>query len=365
MGIKASSQVTVVDVTDAYSVTLTSEAYTFIGNTVGAPSGLSCTTQAVAYRGAQSCSTVTIGTITCPTGISATISNNNTSAPVITFDTTATITSACEATIPVTIDGITIIKKFSFAVAKTGTTGATGATGTSIESTTRYYQIASSYNAPAVPTTFPPDSVWSTVEPSYSFGAINSLYFVDATKFTDGTYKYSEVSKSSTYEAAKEAYNKATSVYKRVLDAEAEILKNKEGIALRATKTEVSERVTTDVFNSFKEQTEAELSLMSDKVSISVYEEQMGVIKDDTSDLRALYNELRMNYDFTADGQYIGKKDSDTVLRLVNDMLQILVAGIAVTTVDTRGLNAFRANVSNIVMGDYVLSVDDNCLVLM
>ena len=129
MAIKASSQVSVLDVTDAYSVTLTSEAFTFVGDTSGAPSGLSCTTQVVAYCGTKQCSKVTIGTITCPTGISSTITNNNTVSPTITFTTTATITSACEATIPVTVDEITINKKFSFAVAKQGDTGAQGEPG--------------------------------------------------------------------------------------------------------------------------------------------------------------------------------------------------------------------------------------------
>lgn len=125
---KASGQVTVVDVTDAYSVLLTSESYTFVGNTTGAPSGLSCTTQVVAYCGTQQCSKVTVSTVTCPSGISATISNNNTSSPTITFKTTASITQACEATIPVVVDGVTINKKFSFAVAKQGNTGKSVAT---------------------------------------------------------------------------------------------------------------------------------------------------------------------------------------------------------------------------------------------
>ena len=144
MASKASGQVTVVDVTDAYSVLLTSEAYTFIGNTAGAPSGLSCTTQVVAYCGAQLCSSVSISTVTCPTGISATISNNNTASPTITFKTTATITEACEASIPVVVDGITVNKKFSFAVAKQGTQGNTGATGKGISSVTPQYYISTS-----------------------------------------------------------------------------------------------------------------------------------------------------------------------------------------------------------------------------
>ena len=129
MSIKASSQVSLIDITDAYSVILTSESYTFIGNTSGAPSGLSCSTQVVAFCGSASCSKVSIGTITCPTGISATISNNNTSSPTITFKTTATVTTACEATIPVSVDGVTINKKFSFAVAKQGTQGVAGNDG--------------------------------------------------------------------------------------------------------------------------------------------------------------------------------------------------------------------------------------------
>ena len=120
MAAKASCQVTIADITDAYSVVLTSETYTFMGNTSGAPIGSACTTQAIAYQGDTQCSKVTIGTISCPTGISASVSNNGTASPTITFKTTAVIAVACEASIPVIIDGITVYKKFSFAVANQG-----------------------------------------------------------------------------------------------------------------------------------------------------------------------------------------------------------------------------------------------------
>ena len=130
MAIKGSSSVTLVDLSDAYSVTLTSEAYTFQGNTTGAPAGLSCTTEIVSYCGnALRKSSITASNITCPTGISATVSNNNTVSPTITFKTTATLTGSCEAIIPIKVDDVTINKKFSFAVAKTGATGATGPQG--------------------------------------------------------------------------------------------------------------------------------------------------------------------------------------------------------------------------------------------
>lgn len=120
MAAKASCQITIADITDAYSVVLTSETYTFMGNTSGAPVGSSCTTQAIAYQGDTQCSKVTIGTISCPTGISTSIANNGTASPTITFKTTAAISTACEASIPVIVDGITVYKKFSFAVANQG-----------------------------------------------------------------------------------------------------------------------------------------------------------------------------------------------------------------------------------------------------
>lgn len=147
MAIKAADQLTIIDVTDAYSVMLTSEAYTFVGGTGGAASGQSCTTEAVAFCGTNQCTSISVtkDDIVCPTGISATVENNGTSKVKITFTTTATISAACEATIPVVVDGITMNKKFSFAVAKTGATGATGAAGRSITGVTTYY-LASSAN---------------------------------------------------------------------------------------------------------------------------------------------------------------------------------------------------------------------------
>lgn len=75
-----------------------------------------------------------------------------------------------------------------------------------IESVTRYYTLGAS--TPSKPTAKPP-SGWTDAEPSYTSGSTNSLYFCDLTVYSDGTWAYSAVSKSSSYEAAKEAYNKA------------------------------------------------------------------------------------------------------------------------------------------------------------
>ena len=79
-----------------------------------------------------------------------------------------------------------------------------------VENVIRYYLLqSSSIAAPSKPTANPPGGSWSTTEPTYNSGATNSLYFTDLTIMSNGTYSYSAVSKSSSYEAAKEAWNKA------------------------------------------------------------------------------------------------------------------------------------------------------------
>ena len=78
-----------------------------------------------------------------------------------------------------------------------------------ITSSTWYYRLqASTASPPAKPTTATP-SGWSTTEPTYTEGSTNSLYTVQKTTFSDGTFEYSDVSLSSSYEAAKTAYNKS------------------------------------------------------------------------------------------------------------------------------------------------------------
>lgn len=96
---------------------------------------------------------------------------------------------------------------------ETGAQGPQGEKGVDVIATCRYYLLqASTLSPPDKPTKKPPGGSWSETEPSYTSGSTNTLYFVDLTVFSDGTWAYSSVSKSSAYEAAKEAYNKAQQV---------------------------------------------------------------------------------------------------------------------------------------------------------
>lgn len=94
-----------------------------------------------------------------------------------------------------------------------GAQGPQGEKGVDVTATCRYYLLqASNLSAPSKPTQNPPGGNWDDTEPSYTSGSTNTLYFVDLTVYSDGTWAYSSVSKSSAYEAAKEAYNKAQQV---------------------------------------------------------------------------------------------------------------------------------------------------------
>lgn len=126
MAIKSSDQISIVDITDAYSVILTNDSYTFPGTTNAAKAG-SCTTQVIAMRGAEQIpATVNLSNVTKPTGITVTKDTDATS-PTLTIAASTDFTTAGVVKIPVVVDGdITIHKDFSVAIAFTGEKGDTG-----------------------------------------------------------------------------------------------------------------------------------------------------------------------------------------------------------------------------------------------
>lgn len=155
-------QITLQDLTDGYSVNLTSESAVFTGGDSGVPSGLSASTQITAFTGAVQMTNVSVvkEEITVPTGITAAVQNSGTSTVSVTFTTGSGFAPPCSATIPVDITNgsstVTMNKKFSFVEAKKGNTGATGAAGRSISQVTNYYLASSS--ATGIETT---DSGWT------------------------------------------------------------------------------------------------------------------------------------------------------------------------------------------------------------
>lgn len=84
-----------------------------------------------------------------------------------------------------------------------------GSGATNILSVTWYYILQDeSAEAPDAPTDDEPAD-WTTTEPTYTEGSTDVLYTVLKTTYIDGTFEYGDVSLSSSYAAARAAYEEA------------------------------------------------------------------------------------------------------------------------------------------------------------
>ena len=175
MTIKAVNQIDVIDLTDGYSVVLTNDNYTFLGTTSAVNGTQTTTTQVMALCGSEQVP-CTVGTITCPTGISA-VSDGKTPMPTITITATSALTKSGTITIPIVVDGgITINKTFSYSIAFKGQTGQNG-TSVTVRSTSVTYQVGASG-------TTKPTGEWKTEVPSVPNGQF--LWTKTVVNYSDG-----------------------------------------------------------------------------------------------------------------------------------------------------------------------------------
>ena len=111
---------------DAYTILLTNESHTFAGDKNGALSN-STTCGVIAYKGNAQVP-ATIGNITgMPTGMTTSINNNNTNNASFIVAVTSSMTSRNGVlTVPITVDGVTFTKRFTYALSLNGSDGANG-----------------------------------------------------------------------------------------------------------------------------------------------------------------------------------------------------------------------------------------------
>lgn len=128
MAQRAADQITLTDLTDGVSVVLSSDSYSFPGTTANAIAGNTTTKIQAIQGGEYVAASVNTGSITKPTGVTVT-SDGHATAPTLTIAVSSSVTSGGEIVIPVTVAGLTIEKRFSFAIAYKGTTGAKGDEG--------------------------------------------------------------------------------------------------------------------------------------------------------------------------------------------------------------------------------------------
>ena len=144
MAIKSSDQISIVDLTDGYSVILTNDSFTFAGGISAAVAGSTTTTVIAMCGGTQVPAAVNNANIVAPSGVTTSVDTEPTQ-PTITISIANTVTEGGIVDIPVTLDNgnITIHKMFTFQIAYRGETGysaqwysGTGITGTSTTATT-------------------------------------------------------------------------------------------------------------------------------------------------------------------------------------------------------------------------------------
>lgn len=268
------SQVTL-PASTAYSVTLTSESYTFAGTTHGARPG-EFTTQATALNGTEQVAvSIDLSEVEKPEGVSI-ASDGDPMSPTLTISATEAFVNPGIVKIPVHVGTIVINKAVSLSIAFEGASGGNSVTNTTttykgspsnttppegtwsptpphvdegqylwtkivfnysdgtvsepsytvakqgsttstknIDSFWRYYFLGTVKPAIDDTSVRPPKTSgveWALTEPTYIPGNNESLYFADCTVFSDNTLQYSEVSLSSSFEAAKLAASSRTHV---------------------------------------------------------------------------------------------------------------------------------------------------------
>ena len=156
---------------DAYTVFLTNESFTFAGSTTAALAG-STTTEVIVYKGINKITPTSITVGTKPTGLSSSVSGS-----IITLTATTALVSK-SGTVPITItaDGKTFTKQFSYALSLQG---ATGSTGKGVAAEEISYAISQDG-------TTPPTSGWSGTRPAPKAGWY--MWTRTRFKYTDNTY---------------------------------------------------------------------------------------------------------------------------------------------------------------------------------
>ncbi|MGM0282832.1 hypothetical protein IGK61_002445 [Enterococcus sp. AZ063] len=159
---------------DAYTVFLTNESYTFAGSTTSALAG-STTTEVIVYKGINKITPTSITVGTKPTGLSSSVSGS-----IITLTATTALVSK-SGIVPITIiaDGKTFTKQFSYALSLQGGKGDPGDPGKGVAAEEISYAISQDG-------TTPPTSGWSGTRPTPKAGWY--MWTRTRFKYTDNTY---------------------------------------------------------------------------------------------------------------------------------------------------------------------------------
>ena len=126
MAVMSADQITIIDVTDAYSVMLSMDAVSLTGGEDSLGTAQTVTIYVSALMGAMRI-TPRIGTIECPANVEATVGSAIDSVVPITVLFNAAVKRSGKLSIPVTVNNeVTITKEFAYSISFKGEGGTPG-----------------------------------------------------------------------------------------------------------------------------------------------------------------------------------------------------------------------------------------------
>ena len=185
-------EITVANVAEPFTVMLTNEAQQFATDSNRkVTSAQSYYTDIIVIRGSQERTDYTIGNITSGSGITVSKSSKRVTFSVSAGTTIGADTGVIE--IPITLDGQTVKKQFSWSCGKQGPQGVQGKDGTSIKITSKSVTYQTSTSGTTTPT-----GTWSTTVPMVN----NGQYL-----WTKTTVQYSDGNKTEAYSVSYKGTN--------------------------------------------------------------------------------------------------------------------------------------------------------------
>lgn len=185
-------EITVANMTEPFTVMLTNEAQQFATDSNRkVTSAQSYYTDIIVIRGSQERTDYTIGNITSGSGITVSKSSKRVTFSVSAGTTIGADTGVIE--IPITLDGQTVKKQFSWSCGKQGPQGVKGKDGTSVKITSKSVTYQTSTSGTTAPT-----GTWSTTVPTVA----NGQYL-----WTKTTVQYSDDNKTEAYSVSYKGTN--------------------------------------------------------------------------------------------------------------------------------------------------------------
>lgn len=230
-------------------------------------------------------------------------------------------------------------------MATKATASVTLAWSAGIVATTRYYQLAAPTAAtPTVPTSSSSLGSWSETEPTADVTKV--LWTCERTVYADGTESWSKASKSTSYEAAKDAKSTATDAQQKAQDAQEQIV-------------DVSTRLDQNADN-LTATIESKVALVQQDVDSNT-NDVSELNKRLTSEIKTRRSFMRFGEESSDPTLTLGQTDSPAQVKLTNKQLQFLYLSTVVAYMSGDALLINNAQIlQQLLLGGFAVVPREN-----